>query len=405
MYRSRYSNDFRSVQAGGHLNNGSKAGVTSRNSNNDLGNSNSNNGSQLSYSNFQKNTKPCLSAEHKKCTKGVSSNMQGLSRRIAKTKKLGRIYPMIYDKDNIRLAFKNAMKGKSKYRQVQHIKANFEHYVEDLHNILKNRGFKNGEYSLFKKTSGNKVRTVYKLPFYPDRVVHHCILQVVGYKWQKSLIYDTYSTIPGRGPHKCAKKLKDVLYNSNYHYCLKFDIKKYYPSIDNSILKKIVRKKIKDKYLLELLDEIIDSAEGVPIGNYISQWFGNLYLNPLDQFAKNKLRIKNYYRYCDDIVILGKTKTELWCWFRKLKDFLNTELNLEIKGNYQVFPISEGIDFLGFKFFKNYTLVRKRIVKALKRNLKKPESKCSYFGWLKHADSRRLIQKYFSEDYALKCLT
>jgi len=120
--RLRYSQDVRSVHSGGNLNNGSQAGVSSRNSNNGLGNSNSNNGSQLSYLQLQStNTKPCLLAKHKKSVQGFSSSMQGLSNKVAKSKKLGRIYPLIYDKNNIKIAFKNAMKDKSHYSQVKKI--------------------------------------------------------------------------------------------------------------------------------------------------------------------------------------------------------------------------------------------------------------------------------------------
>jgi len=406
--RLRHLNDFRSVHVGGKLNNGGKAGLSSRNSNNDLSNSNSNIGSQLSYSHLIQEVKPYLLVEQKNNKNGISSNMQESSNKIAKLpKKLGNIYPLFYSEDNIRLAFKNAMKGKTHYKQVKKIQENIKYYIDDLHKMLKNRQFVNGKYKVFKKESGNKIREIYKLPFYPDRVVHHCILQVLEEFWKRSLITDTYSTIPGRGPHLCAKKLKKVLSKPkyNYKYCLKLDIKKYYPSIDHNVLKKIIRKKIKDKYTLELLDKIIDSEKGIPIGNYISQWFGNLYLNPLDHYAKEKLRIKQYYRYCDDIVILAKDKKTLWTWFEKIKKFANTRLKLKIKNNYQVFPISKrGIDFLGYRFFQGYTLVRKRIIKAFKQKLKHPKSKASYFGWIIHADSYRFRQKYFMEEYA-KCQT
>lgn len=403
--RLRSSEIVRSVHAGGNLNNDGQAGVVTRNSNNGLGNSNTNNGSQLSYLHlYESKTKPYLLVEHKNLKQGYSSSMQGISLKVAKTpKKVGNIYHKLYDLDNMKMAFKNAMKGKNHYNEVINIKANIGLYIEDLHNLLKNRKFQNGKYEIFEKVSGNKTRIIYKLPFYPDRVVHHCILQVIGEVWIKSLITDTYSTIPKRGVHSCANKLKKVINKDEVKYCLKLDVKKYYPSIDNNILKIIIRKKIKDKYLLELLDNIIDSEKGIPIGNYISQWFGNLYLNYFDHYVKNELKIKHYFRYCDDLVLLGDDKNKLRDDFFKIEEYLNNNLKLKVKENHQIFPISRGIDFVGFRFFKGYTLVRKRIIKKLKQKLNNPLSKSSYFGWIVHADTYRFRQKYFTEGYAKRC--
>lgn len=126
----------------------------------------------------------------------------------------------------------------------------------------------------------------------------------------KQFISTTYSCIKGRGIHKCLKDLKCALckHPNETTYCLKFDIKKFYPSINHRILKRIIRRKIKDKTLLKILDEIIDSANGVPIGNYLSQYFANLYLTPFDRYCKSTLKCKFYYRYADDIVILSNDK-------------------------------------------------------------------------------------------------
>ncbi len=390
---------LRVVHAGGNLNNGTNAGVACRNSNNQLSNSNTNNGAHLTF--LMAGAEPHLLVKHNKLQMGVSSSMQKLSSEKA-MKRLGNVYHKVYDKDNIQRAFTNAMKGKSHYNEVKKIKENFDWYINDLHEMLKNMQFRNGKYDVFERVSGGKTRTIYRLPFYPDRVVHHCILQVVGDVWKNTLIHDTYSTIPGRGPHLCADKIKSILRNDKWKYCLKLDINKYYPSVDNEILKAIVRKKIKDKHLLSVLDNIIDSETGIPIGNYVSQWFGNLYLSDFDHWVKETLGVKNYFRYCDDLVLIAEDKQTLWMWFSEIKNHLKTKLRLDVKDNYQVFPVSRGIDFLGYRFFNGYTLVRKRIVSAMKRSLYKPMSKASYFGWLVHADSHRLISKYYDECYVIK---
>ncbi len=393
---------LRVVHAGGNLNNGANAGVACRNVNNDLGNSNTNNGAHLSF--LMAGAGPYHLVKYNKLHVGVSSNQRTLSGNKADMKRLGNVYHKVYCKDNIRRAFTNAMKGKAHYREVKEVKANFDWHVNELHEMLKNKQYKNSPYTIFERETGGKMRQIYMLPFFPDRVVHHCIMQVVGEAWQKTLIYDTYSTVPGRGPHLCADKIKKLLRNKRWKYCLKLDIKKYYPSIDNEILKQIIRKKIKDKDLLSLLDNIVDSAKGVPIGNYVSQWFGNLYLSEFDHWVKETLGAKNYFRYCDDLVFIAEDKQTLWDYFGEIKTYLKTNLNLEVKDNHQVFPVSRGIDYLGFRFFPGYTLVRKRIIKAMKKNLRKPKSKASYFGWLIHADSHRLVKKYFNESYAQKHL-
>ena len=124
---------------------------------------------------------------------------------------------------------------------------------------------------------------------------------------------DTFSCIKGRGIHLAAKKVKKALHTDpeGTKYCLKIDIRHFYPNIDHDILKTIVRRKIKDPDLLWLLHEIIDSADGVPIGNYLSQFFANLYLAYFDHWLKETKKVRYYYRYADDIVVLGNNKAEL----------------------------------------------------------------------------------------------
>jgi retron-type reverse transcriptase len=147
-------------------------------------------------------------------------------------------------------------------------------------------------------------------------------------------------------------------------YCLKVDVRKFYPTIDHSILKGIIRKKIKDVALLELLDGIIDSVpddEGVPIGNYLSQFFANLYLSELDHLLKEHYKVKYYYRYADDIVILDSSKQRLHGLLVAMNDYLHTERNQCLKSNFQIFPVeSRGIDFIGYVFYHTHVLARKK---------------------------------------------
>ena len=326
-------------------------------------------------------------------------------------KKYGYLYEKVYDLANIELAHKNARKGKTHYREVKMVDKNPEKYFTAIQKMLKNKTYKNSEYKvMICKTDGGKIREIHKLPYFPDRIIHHAIMQVVEPIWFKSLIRDTYSAIKGRGIHDGVKRIKKALYDKeNTEYCLKMDVKKYYPSIDNKILKKIIRKKIKDNNLLWLLDEIIDSTKGIPIGNYLSQYFGNLYLTYLDHYCK--LKVKYYFRYCDDIVILHTNKQYLHKLKKEIESYLNTELRLTLKNNWQVFPVDKrGIDFLGYVFFHDYTLLRKTIkqkfIKTVNRIIKKHNnlthteilnSIMSYYGWFKYSNCKNLQNKYFDK--------
>lgn len=188
-------------------------------------------------------------------------------------------------------------------------------------------------------------------------------MNVVKDIWTKSFIHNTYSCIEGRGIHLCANNLKRDLrkYPNETTYCLKLDIRKFYPSIPHDGLKKCIRKKIKDKDFLMILDEIIDSTDnvrdisskltnkigiGVPIGNYLSQYFANLYLSELDHLCKEELKCKFYYRYADDIVILSDNKDFLHKVLIYIKLYVHT-IGLKVKDNYQIYPVnSRGINFI-----------------------------------------------------------
>jgi len=324
-------------------------------------------------------------------------------------KRYGYLYEKIYDIENIKLAHKNARKGKLHYKEVRMVDKNPDKYFDEIHKMLKNKTYKTSKYEIIqRKMDSGKVREIYKLPYFPDRIIHHAIMQITEPIWRKTLIRDTYSSLKGRGIHDGVKRIKKALRGKeNTKYCLKMDIKKYYPSIDNGILKQIIRKKIKDPDLLWLLDEIIDSSEGVPIGNYLSQYFGNLYLTGLDHELKEKYRLKYVFRYCDDICILHKSKEFLHSIREVIEKYL-IKLKLNLKENWQVFPINiRGLDFLGYRFFHDYILLRKSIkmkfIKKIRKinkdwknlsHTKVINSIMSYCGWFKYANCKNLANKY-----------
>lgn len=238
-------------------------------------------------------------------------------------KRITNIFEKVCNVANIEIADNKARKGKkNKYGIRKHDENRLVENIK-LSNLLRN-----GDYKTSKYTKGKiyepKERVIYKLPYYPDRITHHAIMNILEPIWTKIFIKNTYSCIKGRGIHKLLNDLKKDLQNNKEEttYCLKLDIKKFYPSINHEILKNIIRRKIKDAKILSVLDEIIDSVDcsedisgkksnvptGVPIGNYLSQYFANLYLAYFDHWVKEELRAKYYYRYADDIVLLSSSK-------------------------------------------------------------------------------------------------
>lgn len=375
-------------------------------------------------------------------------------------KRYGNLYSKICSMDNLKLAFKNARKGKGWYAEVRMVEADLDHYLKELQEMLQNHTFRTSAYVTFTKRDSRKDRIIYKLPFYPDRIVQWAVLQVIEPQLLAYFTDDTYSAIPNKGIHAAFKKLrKDVDEHSDEMlYCCKIDCKKFYPSIDHDILKAKYRKKYKDPELLMLIDEIIDSIStcpandeniafyagqrkeirtvtnddgqdyilgvGIPIGNYFSQYDGNYYLSEFDHWMKETKHIKFYYRYMDDICIFAKTKEELHTILQEVEKYLKDNLNLRLKGNYQIFPsFIRGVDFVGYRIFKGFTLLRKTTCQQMKQKMMKLIAKVqkgqemnysewcsinSYKGWLKHCDSFRLTQKYiaplqqYADDYYTK---
>lgn len=347
----------------------------------------------------------------------------------SKMKRLNNLFEKIISLDNLRLADERARRGKVRTYGVRLHDKNREANILALHEQLKNGTFKTSPYHVF-TVHEPKERLIYRLPYFPDRILHHAIMNVIEPIWVSVFTKDTYSCIKNRGIHACAKNVRRALTENKNgtQYCLKIDIRKFYPSIDHEVLKSIVRRKIKDARLLALLDEIIDSTDnpsenirnfvqvnekvvatngrGVPIGNYLSQYFANLMLAYFDHWLKEKKRVKYYFRYADDIVILSSDKNFLHNLLHKIRAYL-AELKLTVKKNYQVFPVdARGIDFLGYVFYHTHTRLRKSIKQRLCRRVvrlnkrKKPlppkayrQQICSWWGWCKYCNSINLLNK------------
>jgi RNA-directed DNA polymerase len=324
-------------------------------------------------------------------------------------KRHGNLFEKITDVDNIYLAYKKARKGKSWQNTIIRFDDDLDENIFNIRDSLIEKTFTTSPY-IEKMIYEPKQRIIYKLPFNPDRVIQHALMNVLEPIWSGLFIHDSYACRVGKGIHAGSRRTMDFIRAVGPGaYCLKMDIRKFYPSIDHDILFEIVQRKIKCPDTLWLLEDIIysiSSGKNVPIGNYTSQWLGNLYMNELDQFLKQEQKIRHYIRYCDDFILLHQDKKFLGRMAEKIEGFLAERLDLTLSKN-DLFPVRQGIDFLGYRHFPDRVLVRKSTAKRIKRRMQDLPGKlsrgeisadqyrssiASTEGWLQWANSHNFKQ-------------
>lgn len=210
-----------------------------------------------------------------------------------------------------------------------------------------------------------------------DRVVHHALCSAIEPIFERRFIDTSFACRVGKGVDAGVDKVTEYLRETRRKYgkmyCLKCDVSKYFQSINKRILREIVFKKIRCRETRWLIDVILDSTDGetgIPVGNLPSQLFANIYLNELDHFVKEKLGVKYYIRYMDDFLIFHPDKNYLHELWRTISEYLRENLALSLNHKTSVFPVSHGIDFLGYRIFTGYKLLRKRYIKRTKRMIK-----------------------------------
>ena len=319
----------------------------------------------------------------------------------------GNLFPQIADPDNIYKAYTKARKGKRWQDTVKRFEHSLDSNIEAIYSALTDKTFTTSPYTR-RRIYEPKERIIYKLPFNQDRIVQHALMNILEPVWDALMIHDSYSCRKGKGIHAGSRRTMDFIRKVGKRgYCLKMDVRKFYPSINHDIMYDIVKHKIKCKNTLWLLKDIIYSFKGgynIPIGNYTSQWFGNLYMNELDQFMKHGHQVKYYVRYCDDVVILHEDKNSLHEIAEISTDFISDRLDMSW-GKCDIFPISQGIDFLGYRHFPEKILLRRSTAKRVKQRLKLLPARlarneithdqyrssiASTMGWLKWANAYNL---------------
>ena len=318
-------------------------------------------------------------------------------------KTVNHLWEQFISPENFNLAAKKAIKSKKSKMAVAKFLARKDELLDKLRRDIIAGNFKTSQY-VVKTIYEPKERNIYVLPLYPDHILHHALVNVLGPIWLKTFVRDSFACIPGRGLHSASARAMDFVRRNKY--VLQCDIRKFYPSIRHDVMKRILRRKISDRRILRLLDDIVDSCgdeKNVPIGNLTSQWFGNVFLNELDHFVKEKLGWRDYIRYCDDFCLFGNDKPELWRARDKILAFVQNKLQLSFSKS-SIYPVTRGFDFIGYRHFNGFILLRKSAAKRIKKSVlniaryrdfsdKSVGQLAAYHGWMKWANCYRLKRK------------
>ena len=344
-------------------------------------------------------------------------------------KRFTNLWCQITDFANLLEAARKAQKGKRYRDNILAFNYNRESELLDLQATLLAQTYRPGAYRTFEIVEPKR-RLISVAP-YRDRVVHHALCNIIAPLVEPSFIYDSYANRVGKGSHRALDRF--IHFSRNRRFVLQCDLQKYFPSIDHNILKAVIRRKIKCKNTLWLIDSIIDNSNeqppavfhfpgddllspidrrrGLPIGNLTSQFFANWYLNPFDHFVKNTLRVKNYVRYVDDFALFSDSREFLQDARQAIEENLAT-LRLKIHPvKSQLFETRHGANFLGFRVLPDRIRVRTENLRRARRRLRRlhaeyaigklslKELTQSLQGWeahLKHGDTWQLRQQIFT---------
>ncbi|MEK6888849.1 MAG: reverse transcriptase domain-containing protein [Nanoarchaeota archaeon] len=357
------------------------------------------------------------------------------------------LYKEVIEPRNLFLAWRKARKGKTKKLYVIEFEKELDKNLKWLHEELKNETYKPKKLITF-ILRDPKTRKISKADF-RDRIAHHAIVNILEPIFDKTFIYDSCANRKGKGNLFALKRFETFArkvsrnginngwFNANQvkGYCLKADIRHYFDEVNHSILLNIIGRKIKDEKTINLIRLIIDNGyatigggerhslgeasgqsptRGMPLGNLTSQFFANVYLNELDYFVKHELKVDYYIRYVDDFVILHSSKEQLQKWKEQIDEFLREKLKIELHPQKsRIISLSRGIDFVGFRNFYYYKLVRKRNIRKMNNRIRNFKNfKVSYWdlinsyqGWqayVKWANSFKLRRKILKEIHKVK---
>lgn len=325
------------------------------------------------------------------------------------------IFEKINNKAAVYMAMHDALAGRKKQRRqdAQRALKNVDKFSDSILEDLKN--YKNKPHQPKEIYDGisRKKRTII-VPSFREQVIHHLLINALKPIFLQGIYEHAYGSIPKRGVHKAKKVIEKWIRTDweNCWYVLKIDIKKYFENIDHQILKEKLFKIIKDQKVIQLLFTIINVCDkGLPLGFYTSQWLSMWFLKDFDHYVKEKLRVRHYIRYMDDIIIFSNSKEELHQFLKDIKNYLE-ENKLELNRKTQIFPLElRPLDFMGFRFFRDKVILRKSILFKMCRKARRIGNKIkltifdlrqmmSYIGWLKSSQIYKVwkqkVKPYFN---------
>lgn len=330
------------------------------------------------------------------------------------------IWPQVIDICNLLSAWHKASAEKRETGEVLKFYRNLERNLFTIRRALERKTWQPSfcrEFVIFEPK-----RRLIQAPEFADRVVHHALMNVVEPIFERRFIPDTYACRKGLGVHMASRRAQQFMREASHRwgqpYIIKADVSKFFPSVDQRILLKRVERVIGDPNVLWLFDTIIRSGgpaygKGVPIGALTSQWMANLYLDPLDHFIKDELGVRCYVRYMDDFFIAGPSR--LWCRtvLEQAEKFLRCVLLLKLNPKTSIFPVSHGLDFVGYRTWTDHVLPRKRTIRRNKKKFKRMQQRyaegeidldyirprvASFVGYMQHCDGfvtlERILEKF-----------
>ena len=318
-------------------------------------------------------------------------------------KRIGKLFDKAFNRENLYKAYLDARKGKRKKCACFLFEKNLGANLEELYQNIYGNSY--GPEPYFKFYIYEPKKRIIYAPAFKDIVVQHAIYRMICPIFDKTFINTSFACRKGYGTHRASKYTQKALRQYNKElYTLKLDIRKYFYSIDRKILRKLIERKIKDKRFVDILMvfAIYEDPVGIPIGNLLSQIYALIYLNPLDHFMKRILKIKHYVRYVDDFILFGLTRDECLEYKKIIISFIKNNLNL-VLSKFTIQKIKRGVNFVGYRTWQGYKLIRKYSLYNFKRSVKKRklQSIISLLGHAKDTLSLKHMLKIIKEmDYA-----
>jgi retron-type reverse transcriptase len=324
-------------------------------------------------------------------------------------RRTGGLFARIIAFENLLAAERRAARGKRDRASVARFEFHLERELIALQEALQEGTYRPGAFCTF-EVRDRKRRAICAAPF-RDRVLHHAVCDVLEPVFESRSIHDSYACRRGKGTHAAIARAQQLA--RRWPFFLKCDVRRFFASVDHAVLRGLLTRLFKEPEVLGLLDRIIvhgppeaEPGRGLPIGNLTSQHFANLYLGELDHHLKDRMRVKGYLRYMDDVLLFAEDKSSLHRLLAEIRGFLANPLHLALKEQAtRIAPVSEGIPFLGFHIYPGNIRLNQRTRRRFRRQVLEIERayqagridlrelsdrSASLFAHVGHADSYRL---------------